>query len=399
MGAIVGEIRPAWLESAEIASTTGTIIFDAAGRRASRKKLAAGSSVSIVLRMTEAEREECDQSARLLLVPSGIETTYNGERLAHRPAIADCEAALPTELADAEGMLRRSTRRTTISVHEVLDGETPTLFEMGIPVVESGTSWHLNIGQKVPLSLDRDNVPPAFLARVRANVLDLMHERLVCKDANAAWVREAIQHHGGELSDGAIGAVTTLRFGEKRVSYDPSDLEANSRAVAAGYTVVHGGQMSGSEWDAVKRVGALLPAGRVTPSPKPYSADGKPLKLLAEDEWSEDMKSIAALAQRLAARVLGALITVEIAMEPTWSFGATYGPGHLVFNAGRLGRKWFAGPMNEILDLIIHEFGHHYESNHLSDRFYKALSRIGGDVALLALKEPALFDMNELSPA
>jgi hypothetical protein len=379
-------------ETAEIASTTGTVIFEAAGRRISRKKLLAGSSVTLVLRMTEEEREQCDHAARLLLVPEGRVTTYNGQQLAVRPQIASCEAALPTELADAEGMLRRSTRRTTITVHEVLPGETPMIFELGIPVCESATSWHLNIGQKVPLGQDRDNVPGSFLARVRANVLDLMHSRLDSEQANAPWVREAIHQHGNELDTQTVQAITTLRFGDKRVSYDPSDPEANARAVAAGYNVVHGAQLSGAEWDAVKRAGAILPAGQVTPSPKPYTEGGKPLKLLAPQDWSEDMRGVAELAQRLARRVLGAEITVDVAMDAMWWPAATYAPGRLVFNAGRLGRKWFAGPIDKVLDLVVHEFGHHYEGNHLSSRYYEALSRLGGQIAALALQEPGVFN-------
>ena len=67
------------------------------------------------------------------------------------------------------------------------------------------------------------------------------------------------------------------------------------------------------------------------------------------------MQTLVGLAKRLASRLLGTDISVRIAMEPTWPFGATYGPGHLVFNAGRLGRKWFGGPLADILDLLLHE--------------------------------------------
>lgn len=378
-------------ESAQIASTSGTVTFDAMGRHVSRKKLAAGSEVSAVLRMTEAERLQCDRAARALLPPAGITTRYNGELLAPRPALASCEGVLATEVADGEGMLRRSQRRTTLDVHDVLDGETPTIYEMGVPVVECGLPWHVNVAQKVPLSFDRDNVPPAYLARVRALVLELMHAQLDTAHANDTWVRDAIEHHGADLSEDAVQAVVALRFGEKRVSYDPSDPEANALAVAKGYTVVHGGQMSSAEWDAVRRTGAILPAGRVTPSPKPYQADGKPLQLLADAQWTSGMHAVAALARALAQELLDAQISVQIASEVTWPFAATYGPGRLVLNLGRLGHKWFTGPIAPIMDLLIHEFGHHEELNHLSERFHQALTRLGGRAAALALERPEVF--------
>lgn len=379
-------------ESAEVASTSGTVKFDACGRHTSRKKLAAGSCVTAVLRMTEAERLECDRAARALLPPAGIATRYNGRLLAPRPALANCEGVLATELADAEGLLRRSQRRTTLDVHDVLEGESPTIYEMGVPVVECGLPWHVNVAQKVPLSFDRDNVPPAYLARVRALVLELMHAQLDTAHANDTWVRDAIEHHGADLSEHAVQAVVALRFGDKRVSYDPSDPEANALAVAKGYTVVHGGQMSGAEWDAVRRTGAILPAGRVTPSPKPYHPDGQALQLVPEAKWTAGMHAVAALARELARELLDAQISVQIASDVTWEFAATYGPGRLVLNLGRLGHKWFTGPIAPIVDLLVHEFGHHEEGNHLSDRYHQALTRLAGAATALALQRPEVFE-------
>lgn len=378
-------------ESAQIASTTGTVNFDATGRHTSRKKLEAGSAVTAVLRMTEAERLECDRAALSLLPPEGIVTRYNGQLLAPRPPLASCEGALATEVADGEGLLRRSQRRTTLSVHEALEGEAPTIYELGVPVVECGLPWHVNIAQKVPLSFDRDNVPPAYLARVRALVLELMHQQLDTAHANDTWVRDAIEHHGADLSEQAVEAVVALRFGERRVSYDLNDPEANALAVAKGYTVVHGAQMSSAEWDAVRRTGAILPAGRVTPSPKPYQEGGKPLQLLPEAQWTPPMQAVATLARALGEELLATQISVQIACEPHWPFSATYGPGRLVLNLGRLGHKWFGGPLAPIMDLLIHEFGHHEELNHLSERYHQALTRLGGRAAALALERPQVF--------
>jgi hypothetical protein len=386
-------------ESAEIASTTGTVVFDRSGRRVTRKLLAAGSCVTAVVRMTEAEREECDRAARLLLAPAGVRTSYNGQVLAHRAALAHCELVLATELADWEGRLRRTQRKTSVAVQSALEGEVPMLYELGIPVVESGLPWHVDVGQKVPLAFDRDNVPPAFLAKVRAGVLEMMHGAIGAEDANAAWVRDAIEHHGKDLSAAAVEAVLTARFGEQRVSYDPSDPEANSRAVAAGYTVVHGSQMSAAEWQAARGCGAIQPAGKVTPSPRPYVDGGRPLRLIPQQDWSPAIAGVAALARRLAARLLQAAIVVEIANEPTWPFAATYGPGHLVINAGRVGHRWFSGPLDAILALLLHEFGHHEAQDHLSDVYHKALTRLGGALAQLAIQEPWLFALDRVEEA
>ena len=47
--------------------------------------------------------------------------------------------------------------------------------------------------------------------------------------------------------------------------------------------------------------------------------------------------------------------------------------------------------MAQLLKLIIHEFGHEYSSDHLSEEYYRALSDIGAKMTLLALEEPKIF--------
>ncbi len=378
---------------ASIASTKGTIVFDASGRHAKRAKRERGSVFSGVMRMTNDEIERCDAAVRSLLPPAGIKTFYNGAALAARTSTAELSATLQTEIADAEGHLRKVQRKTCVEIHEPLPGEVPMLFELGIPVVETGDRWHLNVMQKVPLSFDRDNVPPAYLSRVRALAVDTMRARLTAEDANAAWVREAMQRHGEDMAPETVLRLTELRFGEKRVAYDPSDAEANQRAMAQGYTVVYGSQMAKSEWAAVRRVGALLPAGQVTPSPKPYAEGGRELRRVDEADWTPEMHAVVRYVQRIAPPLVGAAVSVTIVREPQWPFGATYGSGHLTLNLGRLGHKWFSGPLTAINGLLLHEFGHHYEMNHLSAAYHDALTDLGARLTEIALREPNLFEL------
>jgi hypothetical protein len=62
------------------------------------------------------------------------------------------------------------------------------------------------------------------------------------------------------------------------------------------------------------------------------------------------------------------------------------GPGgELVFNKFRLGVDWFEqGITEDVVRLLIHEFGHQYSPNHLSAQYHEALCRIGAKVFLLA---------------
>jgi len=382
-------------ESATIVSTTGTVRFDESGRHRLRRKSERGSSFDALLRMSNDEFDACVAGVKRLLPPKGVETRFNGERLPEREPLISFVATLPTELAGDDGVLRRTARKTTVTVYEPASGERPSLYELGIPVVETSDRWHVDIGMKVPLNMDRDNVTPAYLAQVRALVLEHLTERIDVEDANATWVRHAIQQHGDDLPVATVTKVLDLRFGEKRCAYDPSDREANSRAVAAGYTIVHGSQMSAAEWAAARRAEAILPAGKVTPSPKPDSdPDGKAREYLPESKWTQAIREVVALVKRLGPRLIDREVSVRIANDATWPFAATFGGSTFTFNVGRLGYAWFEGEDAPIFDLIVHELGHAIESNHLSTAYYNALTMLAGKMVALALREPALFAMH-----
>lgn len=382
---------------AEIASTTGTVRFDEAGRQMLRKKRDAGSCFTGVLRMTEAQRIACDAAVLQLLPPPGVTTTYNGTPLVARAPVTTVAVTLPTEISDDEGVLRRTQRKTTVEVHEPLPGERATLYEMGLPVVETGDRWHLSIQQKVPLNLERDNVSPAYMARVRAAVLEHMSATLTTEEVNATWVRDAMNTHGDDLSDATVSRVVALRFGDKAVSFDPTDPEANSLAVSQGYRVVHGGNLSKQEWEAVRRAGALLPAGRVTPSPKPYSdsPDARPQQMLDRDKWTPQIEDTVAFIARLSEALLATPVSVEVTSDITWPFLAAYGRGQMVLNLGRLGHKWFdraaIGQPERINALILHELAHHFSGNHLSSEYHDALCALGAKMTRIALGHPSLF--------
>lgn len=376
---------------ASIASTTGTVVFDADGRRVTRAKRPAGSMFTGVLKMTEKDIHECLESAMTMIPPKGVRTTINGVEVAQRTPLATIEVTLPTELGDEEGVLRRTERKTLVEVYEPLEGETPALYELGIPVVDTSDRWHINIGQKVPLTIDRTNVTPSYLARVRAVVVELMANKLEAQDANSTWVRDAVQRHGDDLPDEAVRQIVALRFGEKAVAFDPSDPEANHRAVAEGYNVVYGGNLSREEWSVAKRAGVLKAAGAVMPTPKPFSPEGNPLKLVRPEDYTPAIAAVVKLARDLAKRVLKHDIAVSITNDFSWQFAGAYGGSSLTLSLTRLGHKWFEGPIAPIVELLVHEFGHERAPNHLSSDYHDALCELAGKVAAVALREPQVF--------
>lgn len=391
-------------ETAEIVTTTGGVCFDKDGRHSTRSKTATGSVFRASLRMTKDEiGRACHDFARCV-APVGVTTRFNGEELAKPSQIAVFDAVLPTVIADAEGNLRKSERRATVRLYRKMRNgikETPTLFEMGIPVVEldDGEDFHVDCFQKVPLNSDRDNVTPAFLRALRVAILNSAGGEVVRDqdDASAQWVREAA---GDErCSDAAIADVLRLRFGDNRVAYDPSDTEAVGKATAAGATIVHGGSMSAGEWENARRAEAILPAGKLYPSHMSATSTDD-YRVIPEGELTRDMLLVRRLSKRIADCLFdggrdwtSAGLSVRFIESPVVTFAASWqrvmaGPcaASLTFNVSALGRDWFrlADGLAEMrlrdaqLELLLHEFGHHRGgSNHLTDEYHAELCRLG----------------------
>jgi hypothetical protein len=361
-------------DEVRITSTVGGLLFDTAGRHGLRTKRESGTIVECVLKLTAAERAEVFRALNLVIPPRHIRFSVNGSGCCAPSLTESVTETLQTEIADPDGNLRRSSRQTPVEFYHVAQGETSHLFELGIPVCEIDGPLHVNVCQKIPLTLDREAVQPAFLKRITEITLKHCHAHIVREELQRPWAETAAEAHDAPAL--AVERVVAAKFGEKRVSFDLSDREANALAVTSGYTVVHGGAMSSALWNNVRNAKAILPAGQVTPSPKPYSEHGKPLRLCSE--VTEQMHDVRRYAQRVAELVLSAHVEVRFAAEVTWPYAATYGPCCLTFNVGRLGKKWFdmAANRRAIDDLIIHEFGHHYEMNHLSENYYESLTKI-----------------------
>lgn len=381
-------------ETARIVSTTGSVVFEAGGARATaRQKRASGTEFTATIRMTRDELAEVLAAARTVIAP--IPTTVNGETLAVRKPLHVFKACLATEQADEEGYLRRTVRYTDVRVYARLEGEPSRLYEMGIPVVDTDDAFDVEVMQKIPLSAERDNVTPAYLRDVRVAVLNAMHARLSAEDAARPSVADALGD--SHVTGAAVKAVLDAQYGTKRAVFDPSDPEANRRLVAEGYNVIHGGAFSSEAWANIRAHGAALPSGQIRPTPKPYSDDpNAPLrKLLPREEWTDGMKNMEGWAVEVSRCLLGFDVAVVIDRgHATDGWSACYGSRELTFNLARLGRRFFdEGPSERVNELLIHEFAHHHASgNHLDEDYYKASQRFGAKLTAFALKSPWVFE-------
>lgn len=222
--------------------------------------------------------------------------------------------------------------------------------------------------------MERDGVSPTYLRAVRTATLNALHRTVSSDSAAEPWVRDALGSNA--VAAEAVAAVVVARFGEQRVIFDPSDREANHIATARGMSVIPPAALSREEWANVRRFRAALPAGQVTPSPKPFTPGGVPLELVPLGEQTTAMRAKIHLAERLGNLLLGFRPLVQITNTPSWPFRATWSEveHQLLLNESAIAEFSEA----RFLELLIHEFAHHFEGNHLAEGFHRALLPVGG---------------------
>lgn len=377
---------------ASVVSTTGTIVFAPDG---TRKHLPgtrpAGSAFSATLNVPAAEADAILEYLRLLLPPAGVSTFIGGVPLLRATPLAAATTALPTLIADDQGVMRATKRVTSVEAFVPTSGAA-MLYEMGIPVCEIDLPWSLNVGQKVPLNSERDGVTAAYLRALCAFALNTLHDRLPEEAAAKAWVATALE--SPDIRAEAVVAAVATRFGENRVVFDPSDPEANVRAVNAGYALVHGGSFSREAWRAIREAKAIPPAGDVFPS-HPSGPPGDTLLVP-----TRAMKQVASFTALLGARLLNRSIRAEFHSTLGAVRGApplaVYHDGTVLFGVNALGQpffdEWSTGRyLPRLVSLVLHEFAHERSSNHLEEAFYMAIQEFSGRVTYLALSDPSFF--------
>jgi len=376
-------------ERATIATTKGTLEFspDDGRQQFPRRKRAAGTEFRATLRITRDDVAEILTEAKTFIGPHQVDTTINGSPIARRTQLRAFDCTLPTDVAGADGVLRRARRKTTVHLYPPPPDRPARLYELGIPIIETGDRFDVDVAQKVPLTLERDNVPPSYLRELRAGVLNHAADLLAGDDTAATWIGDAIASTLAQPA--AVARVITARYGQA-VTYDPTDHEANHRAVAAGYAVIHGRTFSADQWDQVRASGAAPPAGKLFPTPKPFDPDGEPaVRVEPTIAMTAFARFIGTLGQRLLGRA------VDVIYLERFNARAAYGDGEMCFNVSDLGgTPWFEAPLRlEQLDIVLHELAHEHAANHLSRDYADARGKLGAQATLLALEEPGIFNL------
>ena len=105
---------------------------------------------------------------------------------------------------------------------------------------------------------------------------------------------------------------------------------------------------------------------------------------------NEEQQLVATYAQKIAQRLLGINIHVKF-VKARDAVAAQYGNNTLTFNVAKLGHNFFGTTVSEqTTNLIVHELGHH-AGNHTEMEYHNLITKMAGQLVILALQEPEFF--------
>lgn len=373
-------------DKATITSTTGRVIFHEDGTRTQDKvKTKRGSEFRGELSLTDEEFADLTKQVKRVIPPKP--TYFNDVEIPIRKALHDFTCTLPTEIADENGISRSRQRQTTIRLYTPFAGETSTLYELGMPVVEIDGKWHIDVQQKVPLNIERDNVTPGYLRLLHVALVNEMKDFLTPEDATAAWVSDALS--SPKIKPETVKTVIKQRFGEKAVLYDPTDKGSNRECTAQDIIVIPKGTFTREQTKNVAKL--VQKASDIHPTNKNYDTDRN---LIPPDKLMDAQSIYKKFILDVAPLMLDHKVEVKFINDPDIPIlGCTQWmkPTEYIFTvnvAHHDVEDWQAN-----YDLVIHELSHHavQRNDHLFEGFWRTASEMGAKLAELALTHPHLF--------
>lgn len=382
-------------EKTVIKTTKGTIVLDPHNdeRTISDDRSKVGSEVTVILKGTEQDQQKLLDHTMLLIVPSNIKFYVNDVLQSSKTVFKEFDATLITEFKQGD-MLRLTRRKTRINLLQHSSGES-YVYEMGIPVMVTDCPWHIDVQQKIPISIDRDVIKPFYLQDLYAEVLNNVYSVIPEDQISALWVRSGMKDD--RIRKEAVQTVLEKRTGKSinEILVRTNDAHANEEAIIHGFGILSGPQMSREEWDQVKKYD-LVQSTSDRFGENPFF---KAKEVIPTDK----QKAFAKFAKRFAKELLGITITVKfVKTDGLTNREADYYPPKRILrlNLSKLGDDFFDSLTWENLDLLIHEIAHdverdeyHENGPHINHDYHKACTMLGGKGIMKAIQNKSFFEV------
>jgi len=375
--------------NATVVTTKGTIVFDDEGRHEERQTTEEGSIIFVEFDCTEDEYNELIEHTKLLIAPPNIQFIVNGTQIETKQPSHSFSCVLATEVLQDDVM--RTTNRKT-DVHLIPANGESYIYEMGIPIVKTDDCpWHIDIQQKVVLAVDREALRPFYYKDLYAEVLNVIYDELTEENCSETWVRIGMKHPR-RIKKETVQGVLNVRFGDKFLSSNPFDPNANDEAIAHGYRVITGSEMSKDEWARAKEYGVVHSTTEI------FGEKEELLGATQTVDINDEMKLWSKFCKKVAKDTLGIndlqVRYVDVSNKKAAYYCPESNPRSVTFNVHHLGKRKFFQSINERnLDLLIHELGHEC-GNHTEHSYHKCITNIAAQLIIKAKHDPKYFEYN-----
>ncbi|HYO68909.1 MAG TPA: ATP-binding protein [Archangium sp.] len=191
-------------DRAEVETVGRTLVFDDTGRHVKANTRRVGTCLRLFRHTSARERDEAVQLLRLTIAPPGVELLING-RTVRPPRAKDSLEDCPLETVELHrGVERYVERGTRVDLYYPRPGETPHLYELGLPVEPHHLPWHVDVQQRIPLAAERDAARDPYKRTLAAIILESLAPELSRQELSGAWVTEVLAHF--TLGEEALGA-------------------------------------------------------------------------------------------------------------------------------------------------------------------------------------------------
>lgn len=360
---------------ATVETVAATIAFGPEGRRTERSERERGTRVMVERTSTDEELLEASALLRLVLPPPGVTFRLDGRALRRPRLLLSLPSSELETVIVMDGVERATMKATRLDVYAPRRGETPHLFEMGVPVQPWSVPWHCDVGQRVPLGEGRDGATERYVLALKAMLLEAtIHRNLDRRDLTADWVQEVIGRW--PVKSTFLDAYVSKVF--PRGSLLPGSAHADDRARQLGAHIVEAAALSAGTFTALARV---LETSDEFVRRRSREQGGEPIEPNATQ--AAFAESVRFLARKIAGSVVRVRFFSRDAGEDGWIEDAITDVSARIVSFNVRSNLRFEDVLEPTtLGVVLHELAHLVTAEH-DRRFIDRLQYLGAAAANL----------------
>lgn len=257
------------------------------------------------------------------------------------------------------------------------------LYEMGVPVVNIGTPWHLDVQQRVPMNDNRDVVSQFYKQTIWAEVMDAMVDDCSKKDMAEEWAQQGVYYAQKQTK---LKYVKKL-MGDGNLAIKSDDKRANDKAKQDGFELIEIGTLP---WAARSVIEDLVPDAVKVAKEADESAP-----IQDRPELREQYPTMVKLYEFLAKEITGyayriSFFTRERKFTGTFNT-ADHSATEIRFNTLETEFDFNTPVSPLLLGSLVHEMAHHWTGEH-NEAFQQAQDKCAGMLAYILWSKRAEID-------